>query len=666
MRPHRIVPFLLLALTAVVFHPVRGHEFVDYDDHVYILENPNLRDGLGVESVVRAFTTPHAANWIPLTWISLQIDRELYGLDPAGYHLTNVALHALSAVLLFFALVRMTRAPWPSAFAAAVFALHPLHVESVAWASERKDVLCGLLWMLTLCAYAHYAERPQSGRRYALVVTGVTLALLSKPLAVSLPFALLLLDYWPLGRLGSENERHLVDPLRLRRALLEKLPLLALAGAAAVVTYAIQEDTGVVRSAEFSLPLRASNALLSYALYLRDAIWPSGLAAFYPYPHQGVPASAVLLALLVLCGISALALRTARRHPHLLMGWLWYLGTLAPMIGIVQVGLQARADRYTYIPLVGIAIMLAWSARELALRWRSARIPLAIAGVGAVAALATAASFQVGVWRDTLSLFERAIAVTEGNYLAHHRLAVTHRARGETVDAEEHYRRALRINPHWAAPHFEYASMLRERGDFADAATYFERGLRIDPRHVRARKLFGLCWLELGRYAEARAELTRALAHGQDLAEIHAGLGFAAAALGDAEEGIRHNREALRLDPSQLFAANSLAWTLATHPSAALRNPQEAVRVAETALTHSGVESPDLLDTLAAAYASAGRFEEAVRTETDALRIANARGEALKAADYQTRLALYRAERPFVEGAALPTAEPTAERPSGP
>jgi tetratricopeptide (TPR) repeat protein len=666
VRLHRIVPFLLLALTALVFHPVRGHEFVDYDDHVYVVENPNLTEGLGLQSIAHAFAKPYFGNWIPLTSISLQIDYARHGLEPAGYLLTNVALHALSALLLYFALARMTRAPWPSAFIAAIFAIHPLHVESVAWVSSRKDVLCGLFWMLTLCAYAYYAEKPRSGGRYALVATGVALALLSKPLAVTLPFALLMLDYWPLGRLGSEDGRRLIEPRRLRRLLLEKLPLLALAGAAAAVTYAIQEDTGVVRSAQFSLSLRASNALLSYALYLGDAIWPSGLAAFYPYPHRGVQTRALLLALLALCGISALAVCSARRRPHVLSGWLWYLGTLVPMIGIVQVGLQARADRYTYIPLIGIAIMLAWSAKELAARWRPARIPLAVAGTGAVAALATAASVQVGVWHDTISLFERAIAVTEGNYLAHHRLAATYRARGNFAKADSHFRETFRINPHWPAPQLEYASMLRERGDFAGAALYFERGLRLDPQHARARKLLGLCLLELGRYAESQAELTRALGGGEDLAEIHASLGFAAFAQGDAEAGVQHSREALRLEPFRVFAANNLAWALATHPSQALRDPQEAVRVAEAALAHSGNESPDLLDTLAAAYASAGRFEEAVQAETDALRMAIARGEASKAADYQVRLALYRGERPFVEGAAPPTTEPTAERPSGP
>ena len=408
MRPYQLVPLLLLASTLAVFFPVRDHEFVDYDDARYVVENPNLAEGLGRESVARAFAEPYFANWIPLTSISLLIDHELYGLEPAGYLRTNVALHAASALLLFFALLRMTRAPWASAFVAAVFALHPLHVESVAWVSGRKDVLCGLFWMLTLYAYARYAERPQSPGRYALVVTGVALALLSKPLAITLPFALLLLDYWPLGRLTSADSRRWLDRARLRRALLEKLPLLALAGAAAVITYAVQEKIGVVRSAEFSLPLRISNALLSYALYLRDAIWPSGLAAFYPFPHAGLPVGAVLAALLVLCGVSALALRGARSRPYLLTGWLWYLGTLAPMIGILQVGLQARADRYTYIPLVGPAIMLAWSGAALARRTRAARTALAIAGAGAVAALAVAASFQVAVWHDARSPSPRA------------------------------------------------------------------------------------------------------------------------------------------------------------------------------------------------------------------------------------------------------------------
>jgi arylsulfatase A-like enzyme/Tfp pilus assembly protein PilF len=661
VRPHWLVPILLVALVFAVFLQVRDHEFVDYDDHPYILENPNLRDGLGLESATRAFTTPYVANWIPLTWISLQIDHELYGLEPAGYHLTNVALHALSAVLLFFALARMTRAPWPSAFVAAVFAVHPLHVESVAWATERKDTLCGLFWMFTLYAYARYAERPERRARYALVVVGVACALLAKSLAVTLPFALLLLDNWPLGRLRSADGERGLDAARLRRALIEKLPLLALAAAAGAITYLAQEQTGVVRSQEFSFSLRVANALVSYALYLRDAIWPTGLAAFYPYPAQGISGAATLAAAVLLGAITALAVRTRVSRPHLLTGWLWYLGTLVPMIGIVQVGVQARADRYTYIPLIGVAIMVAWSGAELAARWRALRIPLAVAGAGAVAGLATLAFFQVGHWRDTVALFEHAIAVTDGNYLAHHRLAATWHTRGDDARAERHYRETLRLNPYWAAPHLEYASILYQRRDFAEAVRRFEKGLRLDPEHARARRLLGIALVELGRYPEAQAQLTRALAQDDEPAEIHVALGMAALGLGRHAEAIEHNREALRLDPDKFSAANNLAWMLSTHPDPALRNPEEALHIAESARERAIGDDPDLLDTLAAAYAAVGRYEEAVDAEVDAIRTANVMDERGKARDFATRLALYRSGRSFVDGQP-PAAIETPER----
>jgi protein O-mannosyl-transferase len=654
VRPHRFAPLLLVALIFAVFHSVRDHEFVDYDDHPYILENPNLESGFGLESITRAFTTPYVANWIPLTWVSLAIDHSLYGTEPAGYHLTNVVLHALSTLLLFAALLRMTGQPWPCAFVAAVFAVHPLHVESVAWATERKDTLCGLFWMLTLFAYARYVERPESRARYAAVVAGVAAALLSKPLAVTLPFALLLLDLWPLGRLHAAAEGWRPDRARLRRALLEKVPLIGLALLASAITFAVQEGTGVVRTTQFPLSLRLSNAVLSYALYLREAAWPANLAAFYPYPAQGIPAWLTGLSALLLVGVTALSARLVGSRPYLLVGWLWYLGTLLPMIGIVQVGLQAHADRYTYIPLIGIAIMLAWSALDLWRRARAARVPLALAGVLAILASAWIAQRQVATWHDTIQLFEHAAAVTDGNYLAHHRLAVAYHQRGEDAAADQHYRETLRINPFWAAPHFEYASILRERGELADAARVFARGLQLEPDHALGHKLQGLTLLDLGRYAEAETELTRALALGEASADVHAALGMASAALGHNQEALEHNRTALELDPDQVSAANNLAWTLATHPDASLRDPPEAVRIAEHAVDLTEHQVPDLLDTLAAALAARGDFDAAVRAEVEAVRTAHRQGEPAKATGYSDRLALYRAGHAFVEGAPAP------------
>ena len=649
--PRWLIALVLLGLVAAVFHPVREHDLVRYDDDVYITENPHLRSGLTPGNLVRAFTEPYFANWIPLTMISFQLDHELYGPEPAGYLLTNAVLHALSTLLLFAALTRMTRAMWPSAFVAAVFAVHPLHVESVAWAAERKDVLAGVFWMLGMLAWARYAERPSLGS-YGIVALCLALGLLAKPVVVTLPFVLLLLDYWPLRRLAPEGAAAPwpLDRARLVRAVLEKLPLLALIAAASAVTFVVQRQTGGMADVDqLSFYQRLANAAVSYAIYLVQSVWPSGLAVFYPYPEAGLTAWQVVGSAALLAILSAIALRWARTRPYLAVGWLWYLGTLVPMIGLVQVGLQAHADRYMYLPLVGLAIAVAWGAADLASPRRAARQLFAVAAVAAVAGLAFAAWQQVRTWRDPVTLFERAIAVTEGNFIAHRNLAAELLRRGRVDVAERHYREALRIRPGWSGARLGWADALAAQGRVGEALGRYEEELQRDPDNTEAAGRYGLALLRVDRFAEARDPLERALAAHGHVAELHGGMALATSQLGDFARAIHHGREALRLDPTLDSAANNLAWILATSPDPRARDPEESIRVMERLLREAERPDPGYLDTLAAAYAAAGRFPDAIGTAARAEKLAREERRSAMAEQIRERLARYRGGEPWIE-----------------
>ncbi|MFQ5416155.1 MAG: tetratricopeptide repeat protein [Myxococcota bacterium] len=712
------IALALCALTFAVYFQVRNHAFVDYDDRVYILDNPNLRDGPSLKTIARSFREPYETNWIPLTWVSLQLDHALFGSEPAGYLLENVALHALSALLLYLALARMTGARWPSCFVAAVFAVHPLHVESVAWAAERKDTLSGMFWMATMVAYAHHAARPGMGRM-ALVAASFSAGLMAKPMLVSLPLVLLLLDHWPLGRLRRDKSGAFPPAGGPRRVLLEKLPLFALAGAASAVTLAVQRAAGAM-SHDHLLPLsvRLSNAVVSYAAYLRDSLWPVDLAVFYPHPLSLPPPGTLLVASSLLVGISALALRWAGTRPYFAVGWLWFLLTLVPVIGIVQAGMQARADRYTYLPQIGLTIAAAWGAHE-ASRSRALRRVLAAVGAGAIAALAVTAWNQVGHWRDSRALFARAVSVTQDNFVAHHglgealleagdpeaalaqflraraikprwpdarvgeadaRLALgqlepalegyrraleldpTHAtalaksgralaASGRTDEAIQHYRRALRLfgDAPPAALHAYLGAALADIGDDAGAEQQFERAIAIRPDYARAHHYLGMMRLRTGRFSDAREPLRIAASLLGESAELHASQAAAARGAGDARAALEHYRAARRLRPGWEVAANNLAWILATHPDANIRDPAEAVRIAETLQRAGGAADPLRYDTLAAAYAAAGQFERAARTAAEAARLARRDGPEDLIVQIEERAAGYRSNRPFID-----------------
>ncbi len=520
-RRPALLPVLLGAAvvlaTCAVYAQVRHHGFVHYDDDLVIFANPHLRLGFGGEGIRWALTTDYVANWMPLTWLSLLADYAWHGVDPAGYLLENVALHVAATVLLLAAFVRMTRAPFASASVAAVFALHPLHVESVAWAAMRKDPLSGLAFAATLLLYARYAARPSPGR-YAATLVAFVLGLLSKAMLVTLPGVLLLLDLWPLGRLWRGDGVRRLDPARVRRAVLEKLPLLVLAAAASALTYAAQSGVATVSFDRLPLGVRIENALVSTVVYAGAALWPAGLAAFYPHPGDGLPAWQAALAALVLAGITGVALREWRRRPYLVVGWLWYLGMLVPVIGLVQVGSQARADRYTYLPLVGLSLLPIFGLRELAGRFAIVRRALPAAALVALGALAALAHRQVSYWRDSDALFTRALDVTRDNHVMSFNLGLLRAQQGRELEGVALYREAVRIRPDYGEAWNNLAWTLATHPELpgggaraAEALAAAERAVAL-AADASTLDTLAAAQAAAGRFAEATATAERAVA----------------------------------------------------------------------------------------------------------------------------------------------------------
>lgn len=488
-KPSPILICVFLAIvTIAVFWPVIGHQFVSYDDVDYVTGNPHVQTGFTAENIKWAFTSGQFANWYPLTWLSHMLDCRLFGLNPAGHHAVNLLFHLANVILLFLILFRMTGAHWRSAFVAALFAIHPLRVESVAWVSERKDVLSTLFLLLTVWTYAGYVKRPSIGR-YVAVAGLFALGLMSKPSLVTLPFALLLLDYWPLRR------------TRIKRLILEKAPLLALSAASAVVTYIAQAGTGAVAS-DYPIGVRAANALTAYIAYIGKMFWPVRLAFPYPHPGSALPSWQVIGSGLLLALMTALAIMTARRRPYAAVGWLWYLGTLAPMIGLVQVGGQAMADRYTYVPLIGLFIILAWSGSEIVNRQQKRQWIAPVIGGLVILPLMVASWIQVGYWRDTKTLAERALAVTSDNYLAHYALGVTLAGEGDNEGAISHLSQAISLHLAYPEARYNLAVCLANEGRLGDAIREYHEAVRLRPD-----------------YAEAHNNLAVALYYKRDFAE---------------------------------------------------------------------------------------------------------------------------------------------------
>jgi hypothetical protein len=494
----------ILVLVAVIYAPVHSYQFTTLDDPQYVSANPVVAQGLTRAGLAWAFAFTGSFYWHPLTWLSHMADVQLFGMDAGAHHLVNVVIHAANSALLFAALNRMTGAPGRSAFVAAVFAAHPLHVESVAWIAERKDVLSTFFWMAALYFYGAYA-RDHRFRTMVVVTALFAAGLLAKPMILTLPFVLLLLDYWPLKRVSFDSKNSVLPLVR------EKLPLFALAIASVVVTLLSQRGSaGVVALEALSPAARIGNAVVSYAVYLRDAIWPARLAAFYPF-EQPSPVEVISAAVLIIAITVAVA-RFRRSHPYLPVGWLWYIGTLVPVIGILQAGDQGRADRFTYVPLIGVAIAVAWLAADLVHRIGIPRRALTVAGAAIVVALAFVARGQLAHWKDDLAVWSRAVSVTSNNYRAENHFGVALTDRGRLQEGIQHYEAALRIWPDYPEAHNNLGTARVEQGRIDDAIRAFSEAARLKPSSATFHYNLGVVLSNKGDTAAALASVRRALA----------------------------------------------------------------------------------------------------------------------------------------------------------
>jgi protein O-mannosyl-transferase len=553
----------LILSVFVVYARVAGFDFIIYDDGPHVYRNPYVQAGLTLASVKWALGATVLGNWMPVTLLSHIADSQLFGMEPGWHHLSNAVFHAVAAVLLYAAFLRATSSRGASAFVAFVFALHPLHVGSVAWVSERKDILGALFWFLALYLYVRYTENPGVGR-YLWVTFAVCLGLMSKPMVITLPFTLLLFDIWPLRR------------TQWPKTILEKIPFFVLSAVVAAVTYSVQDATGALAS--IPMRTRIANAFISYVTYLRQMFWPSGLSIFYPYPHV-IPAWKAGVAAVAVLGISALAILAWRSRPYLTVGWFWYVGTLVPVIGVVQAGMQSHADRYMYVPMVGLLVMLAWGGQEAAGRWPPIKPAVsALAAAYCIACLALAWR-ETGYWRNNETIFERAIAVTQDNWVAENDLG-THLYRlGRSADAIRHFQEALRVEPNYAPAHNNLGTALFTLGGCPAAIPQFEVALQIDPGFADANDDLGKCKIVNGDYAAAIPYFEAVLRKEPGRVDAHFNLALAFSKLpGRASDAIRQYEAVLSAVPDDRSAHAGLGQLLAS-----LGRTQEAIAHLEAA-----------------------------------------------------------------------------------
>jgi protein O-mannosyl-transferase len=737
----------LAAATVAAFWPVTNAQFINLDDPNYITDNLRVQRGLTLENVKWAFTTFHGSLWHPLTWLSIMLDCELFGVNAGPMHSVNLAFHAASAVMLFLMLNRFTGALWPSAIVAALFALHPLRVESVAWITERKDVLSTFFGILTIWSFGQYVLRRCAGW-YMASLLFFAFGLMSKAMLVTLPFVLLLVDFWPLRRIDLEA------PPRwkyLSRLVFEKLPFFALAAVSISLTLlAPSKEEAIVSFVHLPLSERMENAIVACMRYLGKTFWPTDLAVYYPHPLEW-PAVVVATATALIFIVSALAVGSFRRFPWFFVGWFWFLGTLTPVLGIVQVGSQAMADRFTYVPSIGLLLAIVWMVRELVLHRLTLRLTSLAAAGAIIGACALLTHRQAGYWKNSETLLGHAARITPpstlllnstGDALLDHgqidealqkfraalkldpedslawgNIANIHFRKGELDQAIENYQQGLRFNPKNVGLHYNLALVLAAKGQFVEAMHHHEQALALDPFYANARFGLGnvymtsgnpaaavtnlLAALEMkprfpaahynlgnallalgrveeaakhfadalrldkdftdahrqlagalqqaGRRAEALPHLQRALALSPSSPGIRTELAALLAGLGQTQGAIEQYREALKLDPNIPGALNNLAWILATHPDAGFRDGTEAVRLAEKAVELTRRNKAFLLGTLAASYAEAGRFNEAVKTAEEAIQLADKHGQKELSAKNRELLGYYRQSRPWRE-----------------
>jgi len=565
--PDRINLLILLGLvvaTFIAFEEVRSNGFV-YDDAMYVTNNPYVREGFTSKTLTWALTSPHSGSWHPLTWLSHISDYSLFGMDATGHHVVSLLFHLFNVLLLFYTLVRATGNVWPSAFVAAVFALHPLRVESVAWIAERKDVLSGTFWMLALAAYVRYVAQPGRGR-YALVAVALALGLLSKPMLVTLPFVLLLFDLWPLDRLRAgaaagekKGGKHRGRTYSFRHLVVEKIPLFAIAVGFAIITLVAQKSQGamtMMQSGELPFVIRIQNAAVSYLGYISKTFYPSDLAVFYPHQGADLPIGQAVGSFLVLIVVTALVVYAARHgRRYLLTGWLWYVVTLLPVIGLVQVGEQAMADRYTYLPSIGLLIMIAWGVGDVVARWPRAGRVAAVAAAVIVVALVVVTRIQVRHWRNSFALYEHALAVTDNNWVANYNLARAELLEGRIDEGIVHLEATLQLRPESADARNNLGVALNAKRRYDEASEQFREAIRIRPEFARAHNNLGQALGLSGRLEEAIGYFQEALRIDPTYAKAHYNLCYTHAELGRLEEALRHCDAALRLKPDFVQAA---------------------------------------------------------------------------------------------------------------
>ena len=592
----------------MVFGRTLWDDFVNYDDPRYVYQNTRITSGLNISGIVWAFTHIHSENWHPLTTITHMLDCQLYGLKASGHHFTNVFLHTIAVLLLFVVLKQMTGALWRSAFVAALFAIHPLHVESVAWVAERKDVLSGVFFMLTLLAYFHYTRAP-SNWRYLIVGFVFALGLMSKPMLVTLPFVLLLLDYWPLGRIKAQRPD---IGRQLLKLIAEKIPLIALSAVSGVITFLAQRHA-IGWTEQLPMLARINNAIVTYVIYVWQMFWPVNLAVFYPHPENRLPLWEIALALAVLISITSAAVILRRKAPYFITGWFWYLGMLVPVIGLVQVGWQGHADRYTYLPQIGLYIAGSWALADLSVSWRHRRMVLSAAALFVIGALSWSAWIQASYWRDSETLFTHALAVTKNNDVAENNLGIIFLQKGQLDEAISRLQAAIDLRPENGPAHDNLAKALLQKGRLEEAMVHYRKFLEIEPHNVEARNILGTALIQQGHVKEA----------------------------------IQQWQEALAIEPENGNAASNLAWVFATCPDASIRDGGRAVELAEKAVQISGGQIPMIFHILAAAYAENGRFSEAIDAAQRGAALANSQGNAGLASELQNNSALYQAGRPL-------------------
>jgi tetratricopeptide (TPR) repeat protein len=622
-----VVCLLLFAVTLAAYVQVAKHDFVGLDDDIYVTENYHVRAGLTSAGIVWAFSFTDSPYWHPLTWLSHMLDCQLYGVSPSMHHLTNVVLHLANSLLLFLVLYKMTGALWRSCFVAALFALHPLNVESVAWVTERKNLLSTFFWLLTMVFYVRYSKKPGLAR-YLLVVSVFALGLMAKPMLVTLPFVLLLLDYWPLGRfplqqVGSDTRTkatHATLPVFQRTTsvsvVLEKVPLLILSVLSISLTSLSVQRSGILISTTLvPMKLRIANGIVCYARYIGKLIWPQDLAVFYPYPST-VPFWHSVGAGLLLAGISFLVIRAWRKLPYLCIGWLWYLGTLIPAIGLVQAGQwPAMADRFTYVPAVGLFVMLAWFIPHLLTKWRYRRTGLALAAGALLAALLLLTWTQLHRWSNTITLFEHALNVTVNNYLAHNNLGNALARQGKLKQARDQYVEALQINPTFPRAHNNLANVLARQGKSEEAIAHYTKALEIKPKFPKAHNNLGNALARQGKNQEAIAHYTKALQLKPDFAGAYNNLGNVLEGQGRIKEAVFHFSRALELKPDFVEAHFNLGNALARQGK---MDQAQAHFIRALELKPTFAEAHNSLGVI---LARKGRLDEAIDQFIEALRL---------------------------------------------